>query len=159
MNEKLLKLASESLLFDSDKFLSPTFKCPYCGKEHKISEAKIDLLITSKHIDTKISGRFVTRTYKDTYYKIRCCEKCLKSKNRIKISFYALIFIASTIFYSVSHSELLSESVGSFLGFMLLMYLLVFLGIGCLNWLLNKTVYDIDIEEARKNNAIEPHSF
>lgn len=156
----LESLSKLSEAFVDIKLPPTTFICPYCGKEHKIIDAKIEkILASSKHISTKISGRIVTRTYQDSYYNIRFCAKCYKRKMRTKTILYSSIFVLSTILYGIHYFGNLGGSVLVFLGFLILLYLLVLLGVGVLNWILDKTIYNVDFEDAANNNAIEPHGY
>lgn len=156
----LENLSKLSEAFTNIKLPPATFICPYCGKEHNITDAKIDkILASSKHVSTKISGRIVTRTYQDSYYNIRFCAKCYKRKKRTKIILYSSILALFTILYGIHYFGNLDGSILGFLGFLVLLYFLVFLGIGLLNWILDKTIYDIDFEDAANNNAIEPHAY
>lgn len=155
--EHLLKLSEA---FANIKLPPTTFVCPYCGKEHNITDAKIEkILASSKHVSTKISGRIVTRIYQNSYYNVRFCSKCYKRKMRTKTILYGSILALSTILYGIHYFGNLGGSILGFLGFLILLYFLVFLGIGALNWILDKTIYDVDFENAAKNNAIEPHGF
>lgn len=153
-------LSKLSEAFANIKLPPTTFICPYCGKEHNINDAKIEkILASSKHVSTKISGRIVTRTYQDSYYNIRFCTKCYKRKMRTKTILYSSIFVLSTILYGIHYFGNLDSSILGFLGFLVLLYFLVFLGVGVLNWILDKTIYNIDFEDAANNNAIEPHDY
>ena len=47
------------------------FRCPSCRKQFNINDATIIPINTkSEHVGTKISGRVVTRTYRDTYHHV-----------------------------------------------------------------------------------------
>ena len=57
----LESLSRLSEAFANIKLPPTTFICPYCGKEHNITDAKVEkILASSKHVSTKISGRIVT---------------------------------------------------------------------------------------------------
>lgn len=156
----LESLSRLSEAFANIKLPPTTFICPYCGKEHNITDAKVEkILASSKHVSTKISGRIVTRTYQDSYYKVRFCAKCYKRKKRTKTILYSSILALSTILYGIHYFRNLDGSILGFLGFLVLLYFLVLLGIGVLNWILDKTIYDVDFESAVKNNAIEPLDY
>ncbi len=158
MDSKRLPDLSEALV--NIKLPPTTFRCPYCNKEHNIIDAKIEpILASSKYVSTKVSGRIVTRTYQDTYYNIRFCTKCYKHKTMTKLILYCSILALSTILYGIHYFSNLDGSILGFLGFLILLYLLVLIGIGALNWLLDKTIYDVDLEYAANNNAIEPHRY
>lgn len=146
--------------FANIKLPPTTFKCPYCGEEYNITDAKVEkVLASSKHVSTKISGRIVTRTYVDSYYNVRFCPSCYKRKNITKKILYSSIFVIATILYAIHYFGNLGGSFGRFLGFLLLLYFLISLGVGALNWILDKTIYDVDFENTHKNNAIEPHRY
>lgn len=78
---------------------------------------------------------------------------------RTKTILYSSIFALSTILYGIHYFVNLGGSVFGFLGFLILLYLLVLLGVGVLNWILDKTIYNVDFEDAANNNAIEPHDY
>lgn len=146
--------------FANFKLPPTTFKCPYCGEEYNITDAKVEkVLASSKHVGTKISGRIVTRTYMESYYNVRFCPNCYKHKHRTKKILYSAIFLIATTLYAIHYFGKIGGSVWDFLGFLLLLYILISLGVGVLNWVLDKTIYDVDFENAHKNNAIEPHSY
>ena len=158
MDSESLSKLSEA--FANIKLPPTTFICPYCDKEHNIADAKTEkILASSKHVSTKISGRIVTRTYQDSYYNIRFCAKCYKRKKMIKTILYCLILALSTLLYGSHYLGNLNGSIWGFLGFLILLYFLILLVIGVLNWILDKTIFDVDFENAANNNAIEPHSY
>lgn len=140
-------------------FIPPpsTFKCPYCGKEHSISEAKTEkILASSKHVKTNYRGRNVIYTYLDTYYNIRFCPKCYKRKYWTKRILYVSIFAIFTLILGLIYFRDSNGSVWRFLASLCIFYLLLILAVGLLNWILDKTIFAVDFEKAHQDNAIAP---
>ena len=145
------------------KLNGATFKCPYCGKEYDIKDAVVEkILASSEHTSTKIRGRKITYTYIDSYYYVRFCAKCHKRKTATKKVIFGSIFITAFIYFVINIFKNGSFEDGlDIMAFILIAFMLYFLlrlVVGVILWVLDKTIYAVDFEEAHKNNAIEPHN-
>lgn len=159
--EQMDRLASLSNLMT----LHTSYKCPVCGEEHKID----DCAIVKQVIKSEYAGRSKTpifSTYKmkvyeeyhnEYYYNIRICPKCAKSRS--KAIYYAICpGILATILIMVNNiSKLPEKTAGNVIGQILLALICGgFLGyiLFLLIAFVIKKSQTIDIDEAKKNNAI-----
>lgn len=139
-----------------------TFNCPICDRESNINEASIEPVTTSsKHIGTKIRGRVVTRTYRDTYYNVRICPKCNKRKIKVDRIILGFVLIVLPTLYSIFY--FVNSDNNGIVNFILLMVLpiplaLLFIYI-ILSKIINALFFDIKIKKTEENNAILKNTF
>ena len=68
-----------------------SFRCPWCGKIHRLSEAQIRKIMVGKDlIDTSYHLSAETKTYVKTYYNVRFCKGCISKNERNKIIFFSV---------------------------------------------------------------------
>ncbi|MEE1082744.1 MAG: hypothetical protein UH850_03295 [Paludibacteraceae bacterium] len=138
------------------------FKCPICGEIHDIK----DCVLIRQNVDKELVGResrsemfrtYHVKHYKVSYYNIRICKACDKSRKMpIKITFG--LFICAMVFYTVN---LINDPNGGLLNILGLLFAFVFGGciiLGCIFWIIDKC-QEIDIEVAKKGNAIDTNLF
>ena len=147
-----------------------TYKCPICGKEHHVN----DCVIIKEEVDRKFLNRtydrelstYRTKVYHDnylvSYYNIRICPQCSKSRKKPYI-IVLLLMVVSIIALIIRNVSMLTEKdFGSVIGQVLLvLFCGGFLGLivlGALSWLIDKT-QQIDIEKAKEYNAIVPENI
>ena len=133
---KLDKMLNWEKIGDLSKFVSVfehfsypnTYKCPICGKEHKLD----DCIIVQEETDRKFLKRtydrqlstYRTKVYQDhylvSYYNIRICPKCAK-KRRVPYLIILTLFIISLVALMIRNVIMLPEKdFGSIIGQILL---------------------------------------
>lgn len=150
MDERLRKIADLSTALSDIKLDDYIyFTCPICGKKSKIDqcstfEQKDKILRKEKKVITGVLGKqYIQTTEVYSAYNIRRCKKCTQRfwRSRKIAAFICCILIPAII-------AICKHSFGIYFGFM-------FLGLipfGIYNGL---TWPSVDIENAKKNNAIE----
>jgi hypothetical protein len=59
--------------------------CPICHRECDTEDTVIiDIVTKSQHLNTKIRGRKVVRTYIDTHFYVRECKRCASLQKWIR---------------------------------------------------------------------------
>lgn len=153
--------------FTSGLNLSDTYKCPICGKEHKLD----DCIIVKEETDRKFLNRtydrqlstYKTKVYQDnylvSYYNIRICPKCAKERRIPYLIISALIIIALVALMIGGVIMSPEKNFDSNIGMILLVLfgggLLGLFIYGGLAWIVQQC-QTIDIEKAKENNAIVP---
>ena len=137
------------------------FKCPICNKEADTSTASIEKVITnSKHIGTKVRGRTVTQTYRETYYNVRFCSKCYKRKEKYNSILIVFVFLIIPILYSIYYFSGSSHNgVWNFIVLLFMLYFALLFVYGIINKIVEALFFDVDIEKAIKDNAIEDRFY
>ena len=80
------RIISQNKIISGDEFI-----CPWCGKKHLVSDAKIMKIVASKElIDTRHNYNTTTKTYAKTSYNVRFCDKCYKKNERNKVIFFTV---------------------------------------------------------------------
>ena len=135
------------------------FTCPICSKEYYVIDAVVENIVTkSEHVGTKVSGRRVTRTYRDTSYDVRFCSKCYKRKHNSHIVLRVIMFILLPTLYSINyfanHGAVDFLGFLSFLGFLLMFFFLHALIYSLLVKFVDAVFFSVDIEKAIRDNAI-----
>ena len=136
--------------------MTPTFKCPRCGNEYSISDAKVEKIIVSSKLDNiKIKGRRMVATYQNAYYNVRFCPKCYKNKIITKWVINILIFIIFTAICVSHYNPTPNISISDFIVYLFFRYFGMGILMLILNHILDKTLFDVDLKEAYNNNAID----
>ena len=136
-----------------------SFICPWCGKQHNISEANIIKIVASNDLIAKgHSFNATTKTYVKTSYRVRFCKKCFSKNERNKKIFFTIgkVIYAILGFYLLYWMFTTDEklSFSSCLGFIVMYGMIALVAIG-LKDKITENFFDIaNIEEAYKNNAI-----
>ena len=130
-----------------------TFICPKCGKKVLIKDARIIPIQTkSEHVDTKIKGRMVQRTYRDTFHAIRFCNECAKKKHKYSKIGLLIMFCFIPLSISIWVWTLPERGFGSFIGSLIFCEFICFLLYGFFSYLTEGS--EVDLEHASKCNAI-----
>lgn len=144
-----------------------TYKCPICGERHRID----DCVIVNQEVDRKHTGttsskfgfdRTYTKHYIVTSYNIRICHKCAK-KRALALKIALVVAILAFLGMMVRNIYFLPEkTIGNIIGqFFLVLFcggFLCLLGFGLLGWVIRQ-FQEIDIENAKINNAIAPANY
>ena len=138
------------------------FKCLICNNEFNVDDAIISKeQIKSEHLNTKISGRIVTRTYLDTHYNIRYCQHCHIKKTLIfKVGMIIIWILLPVTHFICSFEKFIdNDDILDLLVKLLLVYPLncLFVSIGFV--FIYNTIYKVDIDKAIENNAVDNPLF
>lgn len=143
-------------LNDSFRRWSRTFVCPDCGQEIDVNEAEVIKIQTaSKHIGTEFHGRIIVRTYRNTYYNVRFCKSCAKTRKLTSRVLRVIMFIIIPLCFGVVLSVCEPDrGIGGFFGAILGAEFLCWLVY--MIWKLITMGYSIDINHAARCNALAP---
>lgn len=70
-----------------------SFRCPWCGKVHPLSEAEVKKIRVGKDLIDKqynLGTSTEISTYVKTYYNVRFCRMCIGKNERNKIIFFTI---------------------------------------------------------------------
>lgn len=138
-----------------------SFRCPWCGKLHPISEAQIRKIRVGKDlIDTNyhLSSSTQTKTYVKTYYNVRFCKKCNSKNERNKIVFFTIGKIIYAVlgmvflYWLITTEEKLG--VSGWLGAVIGYGIIAICALGCKESVEENLFDTIDLDYAYKGNAI-----
>lgn len=148
------RIISQNKIVNGNEFI-----CPWCGKKHSISDAKILSIVASKElIDTRRGFNSTTKTYAKTSYKIRFCEKCYNKNERNK----RIFFTAGKVIYVILGILLLywcfttEEKLGftGWLGLIIFYGIIALCAIGLKESVIENMFDTANVEHAYKCNAI-----
>ena len=139
------------------------YKCPICGKEHRLH----DSVVVKQEVDKTFVNRKYMRhhsnsktkvfvdTYRVKYYNVRICLKCAKRRNNVHecaaiLTIVLIIIMIVRNIFSLVRNELDFVTFIIISIFALILGALIFI---CLEWLIG-VFQVIDVEKAKKNNAI-----
>lgn len=137
------------------KEISTYYTCPICGHRHILEDShKEDVQIASKKVGTEIKGRAIIDKYVDTYATVRICKNCHERKEKSKQFINILCYGLIPLIYVISYLTKPNEGVLNLILILLVMALpMVFVKYVLLK-ILDSTIYEIDIDKAKKNNAV-----
>ena len=130
-----------------------SFTCPYCKTKHDINDAIVErILDKSEHVHTSWRMRYAVQTYRDTYYNVRFCPRCFKRKHKVKKIIGILMYLIPLTWLVIATWA--AGTMDKILVGVLPILFICWLSKGLLFFLLDKTIYDVDFEEAHRNNAL-----
>ena len=137
--------------------INSSYKCPLCHTSHLLNDCEIaERFIKSTHTGTKHYIRYSVSTYMDTYMYVRLCHSCAKkikrTKTILKIIWYLIIpilLVIRGIYNSKDNSD-----IAALIVLYAISYLMGALINGIIIRILEKSIFDIDYEQAQKDNAL-----
>lgn len=138
-----------------------SFRCPWCGKIHSISDAQIKKIRVGKDlIDTQyhLSSSTTTKTYVKTYYNVRFCKKCAAKNERNKDMFFTIgkilygVLGICFLYWLITTDEKLGYSgwIGAILGY----GMIALCALGAKDSVEENLFDTINLDYAYKGNAI-----